>query len=94
MLLLGPVVVGKVGDELVLYLGIVVGGLEGAWQVIGKFDGKRVGILPFFESLVVVLLEQVLHAIEGIVACEFGPIGGAALEPLAPLLAYVTMVVP
>ena len=94
LLLLGTMVVGKVGDELVLDLGIVVGGLEGAWQIIGKFDGKRVGILPFFESLVVVLLEQVLHGIEGIVACEFGPVGWAALKPLAPLLSYVKMGVP
>lgn len=94
MLLLGTVVVGKVGDELVLDLGIVVRGLEGAWEVIRKFDGKRVGILPFFESLVVVLLEQVLHGIEGIVAGEFGPVGGAALKPLAPLFAYVRMGVP
>ena len=80
MLLLGTMVVGKVGDELVLDLGIVVGGLEGAWQIIGKFDGKRVGILAFFEMLVIVFLEKVLHAIEGIASCEFGSVGRAALE--------------
>lgn len=37
--------------------------------------------------LVVVLLEQILHVVEGVVACEFAAVGTAALEPLAPLLA-------
>ena len=94
MLFLRLVIVNKVSHQLVLNLGIVVGGLERARKVLRNFDRKRVCILPFFEMLIIVFLEEVLHAIEGITSCEFGAVGRTSLKPLTPLLTYMITQLP
>lgn len=63
------IVVDEVGYQLVFDFSVVVWRFEGPREIFREFDAEGVGILSFFEMLVVVFLENVLGIVESIAAC-------------------------
>ena len=70
----GSLVVYEVGDEAVLYLGVVLGRFKASRNIIGKFYRKGIDVFASGEMGVLELVEQVLHVVEVLAACVLDPV--------------------